>query len=188
MSSSERSAGRSALQAGLRVAALALTLAAASCTVRPLYSDAPIGSTGTTTSEALASVWVAPVTTRYAQQVRNQLVFLLYGGAGAPTSPAYDLALGVVERRETSTTSQVTDVNEPTSASMTIISNYTLIDRATRKTIATGTRQVSAAFDVPRQEFAAYRAARDAENRAARELAELIRLAVAQDLMRLGVK
>ena len=36
--------------------------------------------------------------------------------------------------------------------------------------------------DIPSQEFAALRAVRDAENRAARELAELLRLVVAQEL------
>jgi LPS-assembly lipoprotein len=51
--------------------------------------------------------------------------------------------------------------------------------------VASGTRQFVSSYDVPRQEFAALRAKRDAENRAARELAELIRLAVAQDLTRL---
>ena len=48
--------------------------------------------------------------------------------------------------------------------------------------VATGNRQFAASYDVPRQEFAAYRAQIDAENRAARELAELLRLALAQDL------
>ncbi|MBN9070391.1 MAG: hypothetical protein J0H34_02090 [Rhizobiales bacterium] len=183
MSSSERS-----LRTGLRAVALVLALAAAACTVRPLYSDAPIGPGGETTTAALASVSVAPVTTRYAQEVRNQLIFLLYGGSGAPAAPAYDLTLGVTERRDTTTTSQTTDENEPSSASMTVISRYVLVDRATRKPIAQGTRQASASFDVPRQEFAAYRAARDAENRAARELAEMLRLAIAQDLVRHGAK
>jgi LPS-assembly lipoprotein len=50
--------------------------------------------------------------------------------------------------------------------------------------VSNGDRQFSASYDVPRQEFAAVRAQRDAENRAARELAELLRLAIAQDLSR----
>ena len=52
----------------------------------------------------------------------------------------------------------------------------------TGKRIAAGKRNVSASFDRPRQEFARLRAERDAENRAARELAELLRLAIAQDM------
>jgi LPS-assembly lipoprotein len=37
-------------------------------------------------------------------------------------------------------------------------------------------------FDVPRQSFAEMRAEIDAQNRAARELAQLLQLAIAQDL------
>ena len=60
---------------------------------------------------------------------------------------------------------------------------YKLVD-STGKLVSNGDRQFSASYDVPRQEFAAFRAQRDAENRAARELAELLRLAIAQDLSR----
>ena len=50
--------------------------------------------------------------------------------------------------------------------------------------VSTGTRQIAASYDAPRQEYANLRAQRDAEDRAARELAELVRLAVAQDLLK----
>ena len=52
--------------------------------------------------------------------------------------------------------------------------------------MSTGRRQIASSYDIPRQEFAAVRAERDAENRAARELAELLRLALAQDLEKAG--
>jgi LPS-assembly lipoprotein len=58
---------------------------------------------------------------------------------------------------------------------------YTLTESATGRVISTGRRQVSSAYDVPQQQFAAMRAERDAENRAARELAEQLRFAIAQD-------
>lgn len=181
-----RSRGAILTRRRLQGALLALALATTACTVRPLYSNAPITPGGATTSEALASVAVKPVITRYGQQVRNQLIFLLYGGAGQPTAPAYDLTINVVETRDTTTTAQTTDVNEPASASMTVISDYVLVDRTTQQPIAKGKRQVYASFDVPRQEYAGYRAQRDAEDRAARELAELLKLAIAQDLVRHG--
>ena len=50
------------------------------------------------------------------------------------------------------------------------------------KVVASGRRQITSSYDVPRQEFAAYRARLDAENRAAREVAELLNLAIAQEL------
>ena len=43
-------------------------------------------------------------------------------------------------------------------------------------------RMMQSSYDTPSQEFATYRAKLDAENRAARELAELLRLDVAQKL------
>jgi LPS-assembly lipoprotein len=77
---------------------------------------------------------------------------------------------------------QVAAENRPTAGMVTMTSNYRLVDTTTGDVISSGTRRVSASFDKPRQEFAAYRAERDAQDRAARELAELIRHAIAQDL------
>ena len=65
---------------------------------------------------------------------------------------------------------------------VTLTAFYTLTDAATGKKVSTGRRSISSSYDHPRQEFAADRAQRDAEDRAARELAELLRLALAQDL------
>lgn len=164
-------------------ALMVLALAVAGCTVRPLYSEAALTPGGVTTSAALSSVAVNPVKTRYGQEVRNQLIFLLGGGQGQPLAPAYDLNLSVVFRREVSTILQVGNQNEPSSATIVMFGNYVLTDRATGKQVAKGSRQVPSQYDIPRQEFAAYRAQRDAENRAARELAEALRLAIAQDLV-----
>jgi LPS-assembly lipoprotein len=159
-----------------------LALAVAGCTVRPLYSNAALTPGGVTTSAALSSVAIKPVKTRYAQEVRNQMIFLLGGGQGQPTAPAYNLDLSVTSRREVSTVLQVSTVNEPSAAAIVMTGNYVLTDTATGKRVASGRRQISSQYDIPRQEFASYRAERDAENRAARELAEMLRLAVAQDL------
>lgn len=171
---------------GLRLLPLAvalIALAGAGCTVRPLYSDPALTPSGETASAALASVRVRPAKTRYGQEVRNQLIFLLSGGSGPPATPAYELELGVVALRETSASIPRTTLeNEPSAGSVTVRSSYTLTDVATGKRIAAGTRQVTAQYDISRQEFASYRAQRDAENRAARELAELLKLAIAQDL------
>ena len=170
-----------------RAVSLALLFAlavSAGCTVRPLYSDAPLGTDGTTTGAALASVLVRPVKTRDALEVRNQLIFLFNGGKAQTSSPAYELELGVVTNREVSTISQTSSVNQPTSGTVTVSSNYILLDAKTGQPVARGRRQITAQYDIPDQEFAAYRAQRDAENRAARELAELLRLSVAQDIVR----
>jgi LPS-assembly lipoprotein len=165
---------------------LATALALQGCTVRPLYSSAPATATGDATMTAeLASIAVKPVTTREAQQVRNQLVFLFYGGAAEPGAAVYSLDLKVTTRRDVTTSTQVTTIDEePSSASVTVIGNYRLTRIEGGEVVATGRRQVASSYDIPAQQYAALRAGRDAEDRAARELAELLRLAIAQDIAR----
>jgi len=170
--------------AGL-VGSLALVSA---CTVRPLYSNAPL-STGSSANAELASIAIKPVKTRYAQQVRNNLIFGFGRGAGEPASPLYSLDLSVTEAVESSALVQVgTDEDEPTAGSVTLTANYTLTDMKTGAVITVGKRAITSSFDRPRQEFAAYRAQIDAENRAARELAEALQLSIAQDMVRHGKK
>ena len=166
--------------------ALGLALSAtAGCTVRPLYatSHAAPGEAPKGTAAALHTVAVAPVTTRDAQEVRNQLIFLFNGGKAQAATPAYTVNLAVVTTSESSADIQVADDTEPTAAAIVMNATYSLTDSATGAVVANGRRMMSSSYDVPRQEFAVLRAQRDAENRAARELAELLRLAIVQDLL-----
>src|SRR6185312_10541578 len=76
---------------------IGLAITASACTVRPLYMKEDPASAGASAGAAaqLATVAVKPVTTRYAQLVRNELIFLLGGGAGEATNPRYTLDLSV---------------------------------------------------------------------------------------------
>jgi LPS-assembly lipoprotein len=179
----------------LRALAIAtgLALATSACTVRPLYMKDDPASAGASAGMAaeLASIAVKPVTTRYAQLVRNELIFLLHGGAGETASPRYMLDLNVSSQRMSSATAPASssdDVNVPTSAILTLTGTYTLTDATSTKVIASGTRNVTSSIDVPRQQYAALRAENDAQQRAARELAQLLRFAIAQDFVREGKK
>lgn len=189
MSSSEQMNPRPARRTMLAalVLAAAAAVAVSGCTVRPLYSDAGYSGGGPTGSvgAALSTISVKPATNRVGQEVRNHLIFLFNGGKGEPANPSYTLTLFASATSEATANIQVNDQNEPTASLMTASGNYTLTDSA-GKVVATGSRQYMSSYDVPRQEFAALRAARDAENRASRELAELIRMAVAQDLAKAG--
>jgi len=161
----------------LVVAALML----ASCQVRPLY--APEASEAGAPAR-LAAVQIKPVTTREAQQVRNQLVFLLNGGAGEPDQAPHAVSLAVTAATTglLATPVATTDDSVPTAATVTMTALYTITDTASGETVARGKRQAVASYDRPRQEFAALRAERDAQDRAARELAEHLRAAILQDL------
>lgn len=169
---------------GLAALALALSMVAA-CTVRPLYSDAPaVAGEDARAKSGLHSIAIKPVSTRYAQEVRNHLIFGLNGGAGQPDNPLYTVDLGVtLQAASTATVQRVTE-DEPTAGTMTLTSNYVITDTKTGKVLARGVRDISSSYDVPRQGFAELRAQRNAEDRAARQLAELLRLAIAQDLAR----
>jgi LPS-assembly lipoprotein len=169
----------------LLIAAAGLA-ATAGCTVQPLYSAAPAAVNGGTTASIgadLSTVAIKPVGERVGQEVRNQLIFLFGGGKGQPAAPRYSLDLVVSSYSEATANIQVNRENEPTAAILTVIARYRLTDTQGNP-FSNGKRQFVASYDVPRQEFAALRAKRDAENRAAREVAELIRLAIAQDLAR----
>lgn len=185
---------RPLLAGGLALAALA----SAGCTVQPLYASR--GFTAATQDAArapdastLPSVEVAPVTNREGLEVRNQLLFLLNGGARQPDSPHYTVTLTVVAVDQSSATIQVASDEEPTAAQTLLTATYIITDNFVEKgvspavaaiPVARGVRQILSAYDVPRQEFAVTRAKRDAQNRAAREMAELLRLAIAQDLIK----
>jgi LPS-assembly lipoprotein len=170
----------------------ALAAALAGCTVQPLYSTA--GNTGISASVApdmrtkLASVSIEPANSIFEQSVRNRLIFLLGGGEGETKNPAYKLRMGL---HHATVSAVVVDVGErsdrigrPSAGSVRATSNYVLLNND-GKPVASGKRVVLASFDRPRQEFANLRAERDAEKRAADELAEQIYLSLAQNLSKL---
>lgn len=185
MSSPERKLNPVKKGARLGLALLASAMVLQACTVRPLYYNPPAGSGTASMASRMSSIGIKPAPTRQGQEVRNHLIFLMYGGAAAPSSPEYSLDLNVASIVEVSATTQVTTLdNEPTASTVTMTGSYALKKAKTGEVVATGRREVTASYDVPRQEYAALRAQRDAENRSARELAEMLNLAIAADISR----
>ncbi|MAW88911.1 MAG: hypothetical protein CMJ42_20530 [Phyllobacteriaceae bacterium] len=183
MSSSDRK-GPKAASLLLAVTALA---GLAGCTVEPLYGSGNRLETGSVQpgTARLASIAVAPVDTREAQQVRNHLIFMFNGGAGEPADPRYRLGLALSKRDLKVLDYQISATSndlDPTAGTVELKAAYTLTDTDTGETVASGTRVATASYDRSRQYYSAWRAERDAEDRAARELAEFLRLAIAQDL------
>lgn len=192
MSSFEAGAQALPNRSGLMRATVAVSLALAlgvisGCQVRPLYADS--GTTAGVPSGIrgeLSQIAIKPVNSRYAQEVRNHLVFLFGGGKGDSSAGKYSMLLTVTASHESAALVQnsETDDNEPTAGIVTVAANYVVTDSATGQAIASGRRQMVSSYDLPRQEFAAMRARRDAENRAAREVAQMVQLSVAQDFSR----
>lgn len=160
-------------------------LSAGACTVRPLHGEAGV-TDGQGASAALSSIEVMPVPTRQALEVRNHLIFLLSGGAGQPANPEFRLSLAVKSVTESAATIQIARDNEPSAGTVRMTASYLLTNTETGEVFSSGKRSTSASYDELRQEFATLRAERDAENRAARELAELLRLALVHDMSRGG--
>ncbi|WLR92471.1 LPS assembly lipoprotein LptE [Shinella zoogloeoides] len=158
------------------LAGVALIGALAGCQVRPLYST-PSGTEG-----KLASISLSEAGDRVEQQVRNDLIFLFTGGAGEAQNAVYHLEMDVTSK----TVGVLNDVRTDTARSgrVTVTADYNLTKSDSGETIASGKRSAVAMVDFPSQEFAKLRAIRDAENRGARELAELIRADVASALAR----
>lgn len=174
MSSSEWSLGNRVL----RGVALAACLLAAGCQVQPLYSDGSSSFDGRAgVAQRLSHIAIAPVEDRVSQQVRNELLFLFGGGADAPANDRYVMQLDI---RQTGDVLLRRDTDaEATAGNVTLTGVYTLNDSVSGDALYSGRRSATASYDSFDQAFANLRAARDAENRAARELAELIRADVA---------
>ena len=158
------------------LAGVALIGVLAGCQVRPLYST-PGGTEG-----KLASISISEAGDRVEQQVRNDLIFLFAGGAGEPQNAVYHLEMDVTVR----TVGVLNDVRDDIARSgrVTVTADYNLTRADSGETLASGKRSAVAMVDFPAQEFAKLRAIRDAENRGARELAELIRADIASALAR----
>lgn len=167
------SSSASPLHRALRASLAGTLLALAACTVSPVY--------GTREGSApLGLVSVAPVETRVAQRVRNALIETL----GRPTAAEpFTLDIAVTNAVNLFLTDFETDRASAGTATVTV--SFTLKGPDGRQ-VATGRERARASFDAPLQEFARQRATRDAENRAAREAAQRVRLAIAPVLARGG--
>jgi len=115
---------------------------------------------------------------RVAVEVRNQLLFDLTGGA-EPPPPTHRLAV----RMSTTRLSVIVDITSgrPDVENYGLNVNYTLTEIKTGKPVVTGTTFARVSYDIPgqAQRFARARGLRDAENRAAKLIADNIKARLA---------
>jgi LPS-assembly lipoprotein len=110
--------------------------------------------------------------------IRNALAFKLYGAAvGAP--PLYRLDIRFTTTRSSLIVNLATGL--PDSETYGIDAQYNLVELATNKSVMNGTTFSHLSYDIPGsyQRFARARAVRDAEDRAANEIAENIKTRLA---------
>ncbi|MGV8937646.1 MAG: hypothetical protein ACOH2J_11015 [Allorhizobium sp.] len=149
------------------VLGLGLAVFLSACQVRPLYEA------NTPTAGRLASIGFSAATDRITQEVRNSLIFLTSGGAGETANPEYKVELVVTASVGTPLLDDSSTM--PKIARLTLVSVYKMTRVSDGTILRAASRQAVALYDYPAQEFAKLRAKRDAENRAAKELAEIIR-------------
>jgi LPS-assembly lipoprotein len=106
--------------------------------------------------------------------VRNELIYDLTGGAGgAPPTHRLNVRLNATQLQI------IVDINtaRPDINNYGIDAIYTLTDMATGKPVAKGQTFARVSYNIPgqQQRFAGERGLRDAEDRAAKEIAESIR-------------
>ena len=167
--------------------ALALALAGltAGC-FQPMYGsagDSP-GAPSSAVADKMAAVEVVPISApngtplaRIAVSVRNDLIFRLTGGG--PTGPStYKLKVWL----GASTRQVIVDINSarPEIQNYGLNATYQLLD-SSDKILFTSTTFARVSYNIPgqQQRFAGDRGLRDAENRAATEIAESIRTRLA---------
>lgn len=180
MSSSDRGldVSRTAPARGIfglaRAAGLAaLVLGLSACTVRPVYMQQS-GSTQNVAAD-LSAVDVSGVGTRVGQEVRNNLLFAFTGGR--PPPPAKYLLIIEVESAEERLGFEK-DETAP-SYQVTVRVRFELQEIASGRSILRSDSMGMASYDRSNQNFANQRARIDAENRAAREVANEIQLRLA---------
>lgn len=173
MSSSEarKSGSAPARRAWLRVPACTLLLgfALSGCGseagFRPLYGTT---ASGVGLEEKLAQVQVAPIPSRIGQRIRNELIFQNTGG-GTPPPPLYTLEI-VITESVTSTLVQTT--GESLSQIYNLNAAFRLISIKDKQVVLQGTSQGRAGFERFTSIYSNVRAREDAENRAAKTVAE----------------
>jgi LPS-assembly lipoprotein len=166
-----------------RLARVFVVLALAGLTAgcfQPLYAERP-ASAGGGVVDRLSSVDVASIDApsgsrlaRVSVGVRDELIYdLTGGGGGAP--PAYRLKV----RLSATNLQVIVDINtaRPDINNYGIDAVYTLTEIGTGKPVVKGQTFARVSYNIPGQEqrFAGERGLRDAENRAAKEIAENIR-------------
>jgi LPS-assembly lipoprotein len=167
---------------GLRIAArlgvIAVLAALTTGCFHPMYAEHADGSPAL--RDKLMGVELLPIKkpnaspdARIGVEIRNALAFKLYGGAtGAP--PTHQLKI----RFSTTRSSLMLGANTalPSNESYGIDASYQLIEVATGKTVLDANTFARTSYDIPGQlqRFARARAYRDAEDRAAQQIADNI--------------
>ncbi len=150
-----------------------MPLALSGCGFQPLYGGTTAG--GQRLSAVMASVDVVPIPGRVGQRLRNELIF--YNTGGGNQAPArYKLEIAIKEK----VTDQLVQITgDATGQVYQLDAAFKLIDAANGQILYQGKAISRAPYNRFQEIFANVRARYDAENRAARTVAESVRTQIA---------
>ena len=155
------------------IALLTCVLLAGGCGFRPVYGTGPQGET----ASALVSIDVEPIADRVGQILHNHLLELL-NPRGKPDRPRYRLSVSLKESIER-IAFRKTEV--ATRANLWLRASFVL-HGAEDQRVLDGLRAVVSSFNILQSDYATLAAERDARERAARQLAEELRVLLAARL------
>jgi LPS-assembly lipoprotein len=171
-----------------RFAQLVLIFAVAASTggcFQPVYGKYSFGGDSSNVAQSLGAVDVLQIDAsntedqRIAVEVRNDLLFALQGGNGGG-SPTHSLKVRLIAQLPYSTSVDIQTGRSETSV-YNLTAVYQLTDLRTGKVVLSGSGVAPVSFDTPgeQQRFASARALRDAQNRAAQQIAESVKARLA---------
>ncbi|MBN9446787.1 MAG: hypothetical protein J0I67_07725 [Bosea sp.] len=179
MSSSEAESTRRRGRPLALAAALTLAALAGGC-FRPLYADGTVSKVGDNVRNAMLSIEVPEIKGLVGHYLRNELVFELDGGGAPDLQKKFRLVATTSETLEVITVDYAN--GRADSAILVATADWQLLRNGSNEVIASGQSVVRAPYERSTQRFASLRAARDAQIRAAKNLAQLIRARIAADL------
>lgn len=155
-----------------------IALLAGCSNVRPLYGTIDTTAPGATRSgNELSRIEVARIGGDLGFELRRELIFGFHGGA---EHEGEDYLLRVtVATNNIRTTNLPTNTVSPTPMFVQVTADFSLVDKATREVLYTGTSFANASYDQNSQQFANLRATRDAQQRAGRLMARDIHTKIA---------
>jgi LPS-assembly lipoprotein len=155
---------------GIGIAILALPLAGC---LQPLYGSL---SANGNVAEQLQAIAVDPIPERIGHYMGDELIFNL-NGTGSHVPPRYRLHVVLREGVQTPVIDTVS--GQASSGTVVLNADYQLVPVGSTTPIAKGSVSVAADYDRTSQRFANVRAARDAEIRDAKRLADLVQTRIA---------
>lgn len=155
---------------GLAVLVLAGTLGGC---FQPMYGQSTLFGAGAKLRDELRQVEILEIQGRLGQEIRNDLIFELTGGQGNPVGAPYRLSMTITSGSQT----PLVDITSGRATSETVVLDvtYRLLDVSNDRVVLSEKAIARVSLDRSQQRYAALRAVRDAQNRAAKFVAEQIR-------------